>query len=237
MFGNIGSVSKKSTRNISVFSVTSLNQILTKIIPHFDIYPLMSQKKADYLLFKKVALLIKQKQHLTEIGFQEIINYRASINLGLSPKLKNAFPLWKPIIRPVINNQEMLDPYWVAGFTSGEGNFLVNLRKDKTGVSLRFKLIQHSRDNEIIKKLVAYFDCGYIYENPNSTIFQVERFSDISNKIIPFFKKYLILGVKYYDFADLCKVEELMREKKHLTALGLNDILIIKQGINKGRSL
>ena len=30
-------------------------------------------------------------------------------------------------------------------------------------------------------------------------------------------KKYPILGVKALDFADFCKVAELMQEKKHLT--------------------
>ena len=55
------------------------------------------------------------------------------------------------------------------------------------------------------------------------------------NKILPFFKRYPIIGVKALDFADWCKVAELMKEKKHLTKEGLEEIYKIKVGMNKGR--
>lgn len=104
-FGNIGSVRKRKTRNICVFKVTSLNAILTKIIPHFDEYPLITQKKGDYLLFKQVALIMRYKEHLTEAGFQKIINIRASINWGLNSNLKTNFPLFTSVPRPIVENQ------------------------------------------------------------------------------------------------------------------------------------
>ena len=52
--------------------------------------------------------------------------------------------------------------------------------------------------------------------------------------IIPFLKKYKIKGIKYKDFADLCKVAELIKQKKHLTAEGLDQIKQIKAGMNIG---
>jgi HJR/Mrr/RecB family endonuclease len=45
----------------------------------------------------------------------------------------------------------------------------------------------------------------------------LEKFDDIVNKIIPFFKKHPIQGVKAKNFKDFCKVVVLMKEKKHLT--------------------
>jgi len=65
--------------------------------------------------------------------------------------------------------------------------------------------------------------------------FIVERFSDLTEKIIPFFKEYCILGVKSEDFKDFCLVAKLMEEKKHLTREGIDQIRIIKAGMNKGR--
>ena len=44
---------------------------------------------------------------------------------------------------------------------------------------------------------------------------------DIQNKIIPFFNKYAIIGVKSLDFKDWCLVAELMQEGKHTTPEGL----------------
>jgi len=37
------------------------------------------------------------------------------------------------------------------------------------------------------------------------------------------------------DLADFIKVAELIKAKNHLTSVGLNQILIIKSGMNKGR--
>lgn len=84
---------------------------MSKIVPHFDEFSLITQKQADYVLFKRVALMMKQGEHLTEKGLQKIINIRASMNLGLSPNLKNAFPLWKPVNRPLVENQIIPNPY------------------------------------------------------------------------------------------------------------------------------
>jgi hypothetical protein len=45
--------------------------------------------------------------------------------------------------------------------------------------------------------------------------------------------------VKAKDFvrSDFCKVAELIRQKKHLTAEGLGQIRKIKAGMNRGRKL
>lgn len=65
---------------------------MTVIIPHFDKYPLITYKFKDYLLFRKVAMIMKRKEHLTVQGVQAIVNIRATLNKGLTPALKEAFP-------------------------------------------------------------------------------------------------------------------------------------------------
>ena len=46
------------------FRVTSPKQILEKIIPQFEKYNLITQKQADYLLFKEILNLIIKGEHL-----------------------------------------------------------------------------------------------------------------------------------------------------------------------------
>ena len=58
---------------------------------------------------------------------------------------------------------------------------------------------------------------------------------DLTEKIIPFFKKYPILGNKAQDFSDWCKVAILMQNQIHLTKEGLEQIRKIKSGMNTGR--
>ena len=54
----------------------------------------------------------------------------------------------------------------------------------------------------------AYWGCGKYYslDKDDHGDFRVEKFSDIYEKIIPFFRKYPIIGVKAADFQDWCKV-------------------------------
>lgn len=86
----VGSITKHGNTTLQ-YTVKSLKN-LSIIIAHFDKYPLISQKRADYELFKLAVSLLKNKKHLTKEGFKEILSIRASINLGLSDELKLAFP-------------------------------------------------------------------------------------------------------------------------------------------------
>lgn len=79
-FEGIGSIYKKPNTATVSFMVCSLEQICRVIIPHFDSYPLITQKQADYLLFKQAVQVIKHKEHLTVSGLQAIVNIRASLN-------------------------------------------------------------------------------------------------------------------------------------------------------------
>lgn len=86
-----------------------------------------------------------------------------------------------------------------------------------------------------MKSLIVYFGCGYIYKsNDAAFVYQVSKFSDIYDKIIPFFNKHQIQGVKLMDYR--CQVAELMKNKAHTTQKGLENINQIKARINKGRS-
>lgn len=81
------------------------------IIKHFDKYPLITKKFADYLIWKKVILMMVKKEHLTSEGLEKIVALKAPLNLGLSDKLKQAFHDLKPIMRPLEVDQVIRDPH------------------------------------------------------------------------------------------------------------------------------
>ena len=155
-FFGIGSIIKNRRNSVS-FYVYSLDQISNVIIPHFDKYPLITQKQADYLLFREVIMMMVKKEHLTREGLDKIIAIRASINNGLTEKFKATFPLTKPVARPLVENQLIPHPFWVAGFTEGEGCFSIQVRRSKTHktgfqIILKFQLTQHCRDEQLMKR-------------------------------------------------------------------------------------
>jgi len=212
---------------------------LAVIIDHFDKYPLITSKRSDFELFKQVVDIINRKQHLSFEGLQQIVNLRASINNGLSQKLKEAFPDTIPVQRPIVKDQVIKDPNWLAGFTNGEGCFHVSIFKSSTklgeAVRLEFIITQHYRDEQLMRSLIEYFDCGNLSKDREVFHYRVGKFSDIENKIIPFYEIYPLLGQKGLDYADFCKVAELMKSKAHFTASGLEKIIKIKAGMNRGR--
>lgn len=88
-----------------------------------------------------------------------------------------------------------------------------------------------------MNSLVEYLGCGRLYSDHKADVgnFVVSRLSDITAKIIPFFEKYPILGVKASDFSDFCEASKLIKDKAHLTDSGLEQIRLIKAGMNRGR--
>ncbi|KAF8414617.1 homing endonuclease [Tirmania nivea] len=187
--------------------------------------------------------MLHRKEHLSPNGLQQIVNIRALINNGLSDTLKVAFPHVTPVPRPVVEPSEIPDPNWLAGFVAGEGHFMINIIKSsscKLGFQVRllFKITQHSRDSVLMQIIVGYLGCGRCYLSPvrESVDFLLTNFSDIDQKIIPLFEKYPLHGVKSKDFTDFGKAAEIIKVKGHLTPEGLEQLYLIKAGMNTGRA-
>jgi hypothetical protein len=88
--GGVGNIYQNGKDTI-LYRVSSVKD-LRVIIDHFDKYPLITQKLADYLLFKKAYELINRKEHLTIEGLHKIVAIKATMNNnGLSDDLKAAF--------------------------------------------------------------------------------------------------------------------------------------------------
>lgn len=230
-FGNgaaIGSI-YQGTDHVT-FKVISISQLIENIIPHFDKYPLITQKRLDYELFKKVVYLINNKEHLTKKGLEEIFNLKAQMNIpSLSRNPDNSLAL------------DSLNLSWLVGLIEGEGCFFVKLRKASKysvgyQVELNFFLVQNNRDLILWESIKNQLNCGKISMKSNGVVhFVVYKFSDICSHIIPLLSKHPLLGEKAKDFNNFCKVAELMKNKAHLTESGLQNIIQIKEGMNRGR--
>ena len=62
-----------------IFIVTSIID-LKFIIEHFDNFPLITDKGADFELFKKALKLLELKEHLTIEGLKKLVALKASMN-------------------------------------------------------------------------------------------------------------------------------------------------------------
>lgn len=77
---------------------------------------------------------MKRGEHLTYSDLKNSINIPTSMNRGITPGLKEAFPDYVPVVdRHFIDATKLLqiDPYWMAGFASGDGSFMMLLITDR----------------------------------------------------------------------------------------------------------
>jgi hypothetical protein len=223
------------------YRIKSLTDLIKYVIPHFDKYPLLTQKRADFLLFKQAVDLMSRKEHLTNKGFLDIVSIKASLNWGLPENLKNAFPNIVPKVRPAIELKSIQDPHWIAGFADGESCFFVEKSVSntyKSGYQTRLKFIfsQDSRDKALLNLLKDYLNCGnVITDSRGMSRLIIRKHSDIISFIIPFFANYPLHSVKNMDYLDFCKASKIIKNKAHLTEEGLKQIDQIRSGMNKGR--
>lgn len=233
----VGKIYKHGTDSMQ-YRVSSLSN-LQVIIEHFDKYPLISQKQADYILFKEAVNLISNKEHLSLTGLLKLVSIKATLNWGLSEKFKEHFPTVELINRPKVEFTNIKTLNWIRGFIEAEGSFQVRTQNinNKTNVSLRFAITQHIRDEVLLNNIVTFLNCGRYYKSPtrNEGQYLVTVFSDIYEKIIPLLNEYPLLGVKKEDYLDFVQIAELIKSKDHLTEQGVEKIKLIKNNMNKRR--
>jgi hypothetical protein len=164
--------------------------------------------------------MINCKAHLDREGVNKLVGIKFSINKGLTSTLLEAFPDMCAVDRPKREVTSSIDPDWLAGFIDGEGCFNVHItnsttHKTGTQVKLRFILTQHTRDLDLMQKLVQVLECGILtkYGRKPAVDLTVMKFGDINTKIIPFLNKYPLQSSKRHEFADFGKIAEYMKDK------------------------
>ena len=187
---------------------------------------LLTQKQADFCLFKNIVELVLQKHPLKLEGLIKILELRAPLNKGFSPELEKAFPNIIPVARPFVQVPVNIDKNWFVGFIDGEGSFCVNITKGKTKirfvVQIIFNLTQHIRDAGLFKFIQGWLGCGLIYEiHKESRVNLVKmKLQDIINILIPILNKNPLpfclkpqgqkQGLKRLNFEDFKLVVELL---------------------------
>lgn len=238
--GNIYIDNKKE--NALKFSVNKIEDILYKIIPHLDKYPLVTSKNLDYADFRKVALLMKDKLHLNSEVADDIILIKNNMNsLRTFEERWNYFQNKGPI--NLINE-------WVQAFVDGEGCFqfgiinTVNRGKPYLALSHTLEVAQSNHDVWLLAALIQFFGCGYIKPKYNIQNIDEAKNSRIVNRFIinqhavvtEFFDKYPLFTRKRMDYLDWKKLINLKAERAQDTPEGLQKMKDIKASMNRGRN-
>lgn len=122
------------------------------------------------------------------------------------------------------NVDEEFFKYFLAGFIEGDGSLGVSIKNHsdlKFGFSLdpEFSIYQHVSGLLLLNAAKKYFRSGRIYKKFGESdvyVFRINNKYVLKEKVIPFFRKYVIpYSCKYVFFDKFCFVIESLCEKKH----------------------
>ena len=129
--------------------------------------------------------------------------------------------------------------YYLAGFTDGEGSFNVSFRPRDDyrlpwKISLCFNISQ--RDPVILAQFKRHLRCGTMRQRRDGVwYYEVNNLVPILESVIPFFERFQFLSArKKRDFAKFKQLAQLMREGRHLTREGVEEVLRIRREMNDG---
>ena len=78
-----GRIHKASKRpNEASIFVVKIKDLLVKILPFFQSYPLQGVKRFDYRDFSEIAKIMEDKSHLTPEGLKKIKSLKSGMNTG-----------------------------------------------------------------------------------------------------------------------------------------------------------
>jgi hypothetical protein len=98
-----------------MYTVRTVKDIMSFIIPPFEKYMLITQKRADFEIFKKIVLILANVRGLDMENFYKILNLKVNHN-SISEELLNTFPNITPIPRPEFPFIGITDAQLLVGF-------------------------------------------------------------------------------------------------------------------------
>ena len=129
--------------------------------------------------------------------------------------------------------------HYLAGFTDGEGSFNVSFRprddyKSPWKVSLCFNISQ--RDPVVLTLFKRHLRCGTMRQRHDGVwYYEVKNLIPIVENVIPFFERFGFLSAKKKrDFSKFKQLAQVIREGRHHSREGVEEILRIRRDMNDG---
>ena len=208
-------------RKVYEYRIFGAKSIISKIIPLFDQFCLKTRKRLDYSDFRKVAFLIQARpqknwpmsRRLARIG--EIDRLIGKMNN------KRDYKGYKAL-------QHLDNADWLVGFTEGDGCFSATITKSR--ILMTFWITQNHLDRSLLLAIKDWFNCGHVYplkgsRKDNTIQYTVQKRSDLTNLIVPFFEKHPLRTVKKQkDFEAFKSILNILNTRKPLSSADRNEL-------------
>ena len=161
--------------------------------------------------------------------------------MGFERNYPFKIPTNQLINRTFSTGQPSINPWFITGFADAESSFFVSIYRDdksklKWRVTPSFSIHIHIKDIALLNMFQQTLGVGKERKNSAKTVlFRVDNIREMQ-VIVDHFSKYPLVGAKYSDFLLFKQCFELIKNKKHLSQAGLEQIVSLRCNLNKGLS-
>src|SRR3989338_3072646 len=87
---NCGFIRRDFSDKTLKYEVRSLQELVEKVVPHFEEYELLSSKQKDFVLFAKICRLMQEGKHKHSAGLKQIMKLAFQMNVSGKRKYTQA---------------------------------------------------------------------------------------------------------------------------------------------------
>ncbi len=128
---------------------------------------------------------------------------------------------------------------YISGFVDGEGCFCVSFqisKRHRFGWEVRpsFSVSQNADRAELLYIIQEKWRCGFIRpDSSDKTIkFEIRSIKDLTEVVIPHFRKYPLISAKRFDFDKFEKICQIVKANRHLEIEGFEEIVRLAMKMN-----
>lgn len=158
--------------------------------------------------------------------FNQVIN-----NILIHPKYSEENIIFK------INKSDNLYNHWIAGFSDAytDASFQIKVvsRENRLKPEIRLNFQIDQKDNHVLLLIKKIFG-GYLgYRKNQNTYYYGSTSFGSAKKVINYFDNFHLQSSKYVSYLRWRKAYIIIQEKRHLTEKGINNIIKLKNSMNR----
>ena len=134
-----------------------------------------------------------------------------------------------------INDSNDFNKYWIAGFSDADASFQIKVvnREDKLKPEIRLNFQIDQKDNNVLLLIKEVFGGNIGYRKSQDTYYYGSTSFGSAKKVINYFDHFHLQSSKHINYLKWRKVYILVQEKKHLTETGIDNIIKLKNSMNR----
>lgn len=194
----VGQIQVEKDCNMAKFRIRNQEHLLTKILPIFNQFPLLTSKQFDYDLFEKAILInndLKLSKNEKNLRLASLLSQKKN---GHPAGYKS--PAWLDKTFSSLTKETsfcVMSKAWIVGFTEAEGSFYI-VKKGETRMSHAFEITQHKNNMIVLKSISLILGANFQVKRTHASVNTTNKES--IDYIIAYFQKTM-KGVKSLEFS------------------------------------